>query len=76
VDLIKEPPPHSPHIVLQVPLFEKVIRPRLGRAGEIKTRTLQVGIKIAWPLLGLVGFQKSEQLHATGRGLFSFLTHA
>jgi hypothetical protein len=34
---------------------------------EIKTKTLQVGIKLAWPLLGFIGFQKSEQLHATGR---------
>jgi hypothetical protein len=25
---------------------------------EIKTKTLQVGIKLAWPLLGFVGFQK------------------
>jgi hypothetical protein len=45
----------------------------VGRAGEIKTKTLQVGITLAWPLLGFVGFQKSEQLHATLRGLFSFL---
>jgi hypothetical protein len=36
---------------------------------------LQVGIKLAWTLLGLFGFQKSEQLHATERGLFSFLRH-
>jgi hypothetical protein len=42
---------------------------------EIKTKILQVGIKLAWPLLGFIGFQKSEQLHATGRGLFSFLRH-
>jgi hypothetical protein len=42
---------------------------------EIKTKTLQVGVKLAWPLLGLVGFQKSEKLHATERGLFSFLRH-
>jgi hypothetical protein len=42
---------------------------------EIKTKTLQVGIKHAWPLLGFVGFQKSEQLHATERGMFSFLRH-
>jgi hypothetical protein len=34
-----------------------------------------VGVKSAWPLLGFVGFQKSEQLHATERGLFSFLGH-
>jgi hypothetical protein len=36
---------------------------------------LQVGIKLAWPLLGFVGFQNSEHLHATERGLFSFLRH-
>jgi hypothetical protein len=42
---------------------------------EIKTKTLQVGIKLAWPLLGFFGFQKIEQLHATERGLFSFLRH-
>jgi hypothetical protein len=42
---------------------------------EIKTKTLQVGVKLALPLLGFVGFQKSEQLHATERGLFSFLRH-
>jgi hypothetical protein len=43
---------------------------------EIKTKTLQVGVKLAWSLLGFVGFQKSEQLHATAeRGLFSFLSH-
>jgi hypothetical protein len=42
---------------------------------EIKTKTLQVGVKLAWPLLGFVGFQKSEQLHAIARGLFSFLRH-
>jgi hypothetical protein len=35
-----------------------------------KTKTIQVGIKLAWPLLGFVGFQKSEQLHVTERGLF------
>jgi hypothetical protein len=35
-----------------------------------KTKTLQVGIKLAWHFLGFVGFQKSEQLHATERGLF------
>jgi hypothetical protein len=40
-----------------------------------KTKTLQVGIKLAWPLLGFVGFQKSEQLYATECGLFSFLRH-
>jgi hypothetical protein len=39
----------------------------------MKTKTLQVDVKLAWHLLGLVGFQKSEQLHATERGLFSFL---
>jgi hypothetical protein len=42
---------------------------------EIKTKTLQVGIKLAWPLLGFVGFQKSEQLHATERDLICFLRH-
>jgi hypothetical protein len=42
---------------------------------EIKTKTLQVGITLAWPLLGFCGFQKSEQLHSTERGLFSFLGH-
>jgi hypothetical protein len=42
---------------------------------EIKTKTLQVVVKNAWPLLGFVGFQKSEQLYATARGLFSFLGH-
>jgi hypothetical protein len=42
---------------------------------EIKSKTLQVGVQLAWPLLGLVGFQKREQLHATERGLFSFLRH-
>jgi hypothetical protein len=42
---------------------------------EIKTKTLQVGVKHAWPLLVFVGFQKSDQLHATERGLFSFLRH-
>jgi hypothetical protein len=47
----------------------------VGRAGEIKTKTLQVVVKLAWPLLGFVGFQKSDQLHATERGLFSFLRH-
>jgi hypothetical protein len=47
----------------------------VGRAGETKTKTLQVGVKLAWYLLGFVGFQKSEQLHATERGLFSFLGH-
>jgi hypothetical protein len=47
----------------------------VGRAGEIKTKILQVVVKVAWPLLGFVEFQKSEQLHATGRGLFSFLSH-
>jgi hypothetical protein len=34
-----------------------------------------VGLKLAWTLLGFVGSQKSEQLHATERGLFSFLRH-
>jgi hypothetical protein len=43
--------------------------------GEIKSKTLQVGINLACPLLGFFGFQKSEQLHATERGLFSFLRH-
>jgi hypothetical protein len=47
----------------------------MGREGEIKNKTLQVGIKLAWHLLGFVGFQKSEQLYATGGGLFSFLRH-
>jgi hypothetical protein len=47
----------------------------LGRAGKIKTKTLQVLVKLAWPLLGFVGFHKSEQLHATECGLFSFLRH-
>jgi hypothetical protein len=47
----------------------------VGRAGEIKTKTLQVVVKLAWHLLGFIGFQKSEQLHATERGLFSFLRH-
>jgi hypothetical protein len=47
----------------------------VGGAGKIKTKTLQVGIKLAWPLLGFIGFQKSEQLHATESGLFSFLRH-
>jgi hypothetical protein len=42
---------------------------------EIKTKALQVGINIAWPLLGFVGFQKSDQLHATERGLFSLFRH-
>jgi hypothetical protein len=42
---------------------------------DIKTKTLQVGVKLALPLLGLFGFQKSEQLHATERGLFSFLRY-
>jgi hypothetical protein len=28
---------------------------------EIKTKTLQVGVTLAWPLLGFVGFQKGEQ---------------
>jgi hypothetical protein len=42
---------------------------------KIKTETLQVGIQLAWPLLGFVGFQKNEQLHATERGLFSFPGH-
>jgi hypothetical protein len=42
---------------------------------EIKTKTLQVGIKVAWNLLVFVGFQKSEQLHATERGLFYFIRH-
>jgi hypothetical protein len=34
------------------------------------TKTLQVGVTLAWTLLGFVGFQKSEQLHATECGLF------
>jgi hypothetical protein len=34
-----------------------------------------VGIQLPWPLLGFVGFQKGEQLHATERGLFSFLRY-
>jgi hypothetical protein len=42
---------------------------------EIKTKTLQVGIKLAGALLGLFGFQKSEKLHVTESGLFSFLGH-
>jgi hypothetical protein len=42
----------------------------MGMAGQNRTKTLQVGIKLAWPLLGFIGFQKSEQLHATERGLF------
>jgi hypothetical protein len=42
---------------------------------EIKTKTLQVVVKLAWPFLGFIGFHKSEQLHATERGLFSFLRH-
>jgi hypothetical protein len=42
---------------------------------EIKPKTLQVGVKFAWPLLGFDGFHKSEQLHATERGLFYFLRH-
>jgi hypothetical protein len=42
---------------------------------EIKTKTLQVGVKLAWSLLGFFGFHKSEQLHATERGLFYFLGH-
>jgi hypothetical protein len=29
-----------------------------------------MGVKLAWPLLGFVGFHKSEQLYATERGLF------
>jgi hypothetical protein len=70
----KRTPPSSQNR-FKVPLFAKVTRPRVGRAGEMKTKTLQVGIKLAWPLLGFVGFQKSEQLHATERGLFSFLSH-
>jgi hypothetical protein len=36
----------------------------------MKTKTLQVGIKLAWPLLGFVGFHRIEQLHATERGFF------
>jgi hypothetical protein len=42
---------------------------------EIKTKTLQVCVTLAWPLIGFVGFQKSEQLHATALGLFSLLRH-
>jgi hypothetical protein len=38
---------------------------------EIKTKTLQVGVKFSWPLLGFVGFQKSEQLNDTERSFFS-----
>jgi hypothetical protein len=38
--------------------------------GLNKTKTLQVGIKLAWSLLGFIGFQKSEQLHATECALF------
>jgi hypothetical protein len=62
----KRPPLHRP------PSLEKVIRSWVGMAGKIKTKILQVGIKLAWPLLGFVGFQKREQLHATERGLFLF----
>jgi hypothetical protein len=31
-----------------------------------------VGLKLAWPLLGFVGFQKSKNLFATEGGLFLF----
>jgi hypothetical protein len=37
---------------------------------ENKTKTLQVGIKLASTLLGFIGFQKSKQLHATERDFF------
>jgi hypothetical protein len=50
------------------------MRPPLGRAGNIKTKTLQVGIKLAWHLLGLIGFQKSEQLYATALSVVCFLS--
>jgi hypothetical protein len=42
---------------------------------EIKTKTVQVVVKLAWPLLGFVGFQKNEELQSTEHGLFSFLRH-
>ena len=29
-----------------------------------------MGVKLAWPLIGFVGFQKSKQLLATESGLF------
>jgi hypothetical protein len=42
---------------------------------EIKNKTLHVVVKLAWPLLGFIVFQKSEQLHAPECGLFYFLRH-